>query len=252
LKSFPEIGTRLAAVGEWRATVTENDWEYVEQVQVGGGGAGGGHATGGALSLLYHRALGPILTASMTEYQMVEISNQQAFRDGPHMTLTPRIEFDGALDKRTYTSLSDLTAMLKVAEAAGRVEFEASGRLLTATHQPLPGGDGRYQLAYTLSADGVEIRAKAEGASLPVRFILPVISRTGEPVDAKDAQTVRIGKAAGTLVVRTDAVRGFEPVPAERTFNLVPGFECVPLVVAMEPGKEVRIQLTVVGSEAKR
>ena len=30
------------------------------------------------------------------------------------------------------------------------------------------------------------------------------------------------------MVIRTDAAQGFEAVPKERTFNLVPGFECVP------------------------
>src|SRR5258707_5481866 len=44
IKTFPEIGTRLAAIGEWRATVTEYDWEYVEHVQRGcADAAGGGH-----------------------------------------------------------------------------------------------------------------------------------------------------------------------------------------------------------------
>jgi hypothetical protein len=91
LKTFAEIGTRLAAIGPWRATVTEYDWEYAEHVQAGSGG-GGGHVTGGAMSLLFHRALGPVLTASMSAYQMIEIANQQAYRDDTHMELTPRIE----------------------------------------------------------------------------------------------------------------------------------------------------------------
>ena len=72
VKSFPEIATQLVSIGDWRATVTDYDWEYVETVQSGGGSAtGGGHASGGALSMLYHQQLGPILTASMTQYAMV-------------------------------------------------------------------------------------------------------------------------------------------------------------------------------------
>jgi hypothetical protein len=109
LRSYPEIHTHLAAVGDWRATVTDYDWEYVEHVQAGGGSSSAGHASGGALSMLFHRRLGPLLVASMTEYQMIEISNQQAFRDYPHMTLTPRIECAGEV---TYTSLSDIEAVL--------------------------------------------------------------------------------------------------------------------------------------------
>jgi hypothetical protein len=243
VREFPEIGTRLAAVGDWRATVTDYDWEYVEHVQAGGGG-GGGHATGGALSLLYHRALGPLLTASMTQYQMIEISNQQAFRDGPHMPLTPRIECvpDGSA---AYTSLNDLAAVVKTTSSGEQVEFEARGRMQTATHKAMA-GDVRYRLVYRLSPGMVEILARAEGAgaaAAPLRFILPVISRADEQVQQADARTVRIRKAKGTLAVMTDATRGFEAAPKERTFNLVPGFECVPLSVLMQPGNEVRISL---------
>ncbi len=243
LKTFPEIGTRLAAVGDWRATVTENDFEYVEQVQAGGG-QGGGHATGGALTMLYHRVLGPILTASMTEYKLVEISNQQAFRDGPHMTLTPRIELvTGEGANVTYTSLSDLKAVVTATEAGGEVRFEARGRLLTASGKPVAVGEVRYWLKYNLGASGVEIVARVDGAGVgaPVRFILPVISRSDEAVVRADAGTVRIAKVKGSLVVKTDAA--FEALPTERTFNLVPGFECLALAVPMEMGKEVQVRL---------
>ncbi|MCU1224393.1 MAG: hypothetical protein JWQ42_2486 [Edaphobacter sp.] len=244
LKTYPEIGTHLAAVGDWRATVTEYDWEYVEHVQAGGGGdSGGGHATGGALSMLYHRGLGPILVASMTEYQMIEISNQQTFRDSPHMTLTPRIE---CASDRTYTSLNDLEAVLKANDSSGQIAFDARGRLLTAAHKSLPGGDVHYRLVYRLTESGVEITANTSDATsipAPLRFILPVVSRTGEAVEQLDPKTFRITKKNGGLIVRTGASQGFETVPQERTFNLVPGFECIPFAITMQPGKEIQIQL---------
>ena len=242
LKTFPVIGTRLAAVGPWRATVTEYDWEYVEDVQAGSGGeSGGGHASGGALSQLYHRELGPILVASMTKYAMIEISNQQEFRDAPHMTLTPRVECAG---KETYTSLDDLKAALTANRAAGEIVFDAQGRMLTTGHKPIAGGEVRYHLIYRLSEGGVELTASVSGAGpAPMRLIVPVVARASEPMEQPDAKTVRITKAKGTLTVRTDAAEGFEAVPKERTFNLVPGFEAVPLAVVLQPGKEVRVRL---------
>jgi hypothetical protein len=240
LKSFPEIGTHLAAVGDWRATVTEYDWEYVEHVQSGGGGgAGGGHASGGALSMLYHQRLGAVLVASMTEYEMIEISNQQGFRDAPHMALTPRVEWVG---ERTYTSLNDYAAALTVHKTAGEISFDAAGRLLTSKHQA-PKDEARYHLVYRLTASGVEIIASAAGALSSPRFILPVVSASGEVITQPDRKTIRIAKPGGSLVVTTDAPDGFAAVPAIRTFNLVPGFECVPLAVTMQPGREVRIRI---------
>ncbi len=246
IKSFPEIATHLASVGPWRATVTGYDFEYIERVQAGGGGAsGGGHASGGALSLLYHQTLGPILSASMTEYQMVEISNQQAFLDKPHMTLTPRIELAG---KQTHTSLSDfeatITALLQQVGAAQEITFETKGRLLTASHKPSPDGEVRYSLIYNLTQSAVEIRATAEARSqTPLQFILPVISQSNEPIDHPDPQTITIKKPKGILRIRTTATQGFEPIPKERTFNLVPGFEAIPLIITMQPGKEIQINL---------
>lgn len=248
LKLYGEIGTKLASIGDWRATVTENDFEYIERVQAGGGGSsGGGHASGGALSLLFHRTLGPILTASMTEYQMIEISNQQAHRDYPHMTLTPRVEC--ATADQIYTSLSDLEAAVTANAATDQIIFDARGRLLTAAHQPLPNAEVHYHLIYRLSPAKIEIVAgnDAEGpasALLRLRFILPVISQHDEAVHHVDAATVRISKRSGNLLVHTDATQGFESQNDQRTFNLVPGFECLPLAIVMQPGKEIRVELT--------
>jgi hypothetical protein len=246
IKSYPEIATHLASIGPWRATVTGYDFEYIERVQSGGGGAsGGGHASGGALSLLYHQQLGPILTASMTEYQMIEISNQQAFLDKPHMPLTPRIE---SAAKQTYTSLSDFEATtiagISFAGKAREIIFDAKGRLLTASHRPPPNGEAHYHLTYRIGESAVEITATVEVPSqTPLQFILPVISRSNETAEQPDAKTIRITKPNGTLTIHTDAPKGFEAIPTERTFNLVPGFEAIPLTITMQPGQQIQIHL---------
>jgi hypothetical protein len=245
LKSYPEIGTHLAAIGDWRATVTEYDWEYVEHVQAGGGSSGG-HVTGGALSLLFHRALGPTLVASMTQYQTIEISNQQVHHDYPHMELTPRIEC--VAGDRVYTSVSDFEAALTATAALEQITFDARGRLLTAAHQPVPSGDVHYHLTYRLTGATVEIVASADvPGPAPLRFILPVVSPHQETVEQIDPKTVRIVKAKGELLISTDAPQGFETHTNERTFNLVPGFECLPLAITMQPGKEIRISLSAEG-----
>jgi hypothetical protein len=242
LKSYPEIGTQLAAIGKWRATVTENDWEYVEHVQAGGA-SGGGHASGGALSLLFHRDLGPILVASMTEYRAVEITNQQAHRDYPFMTLTPRIECTAG--EAVYTSLSDLSAALAATKSQEQITFDARGRLLTDAHQSVPNGDVNYHFIYRLSESAVEIMANVNTAGpAPTRFILPVVSQHDEEVEFPDSKTVRIAKKGGRLVLRTDSSHGFDTQSTERTFNLVPGFECLPLAITLQPGKEAWIKLS--------
>jgi hypothetical protein len=248
VKSFPEIDTHLVSNGPWRATITGYDFEYIERVQSGGGGAsGGGHASGGALSLLYHQQLGPILTASMTEYQMIEISNQQVHLDKPHMCLTPRIELAG---KPTCTNLSDFDSTViqhyEQVGAAQLVHFDVKGSLLTASHQPPPTGEAHYTLAYSLTDSTVRITATVDAPpQTPLRFILPVISSSTETTTQPDSKTIRIAKPKGTLTVSTNAPQGFDPIPKERTFNLVPGFEAIPLTILMQPNQPIQIHLEV-------
>jgi hypothetical protein len=181
----------------------------------------------------------------MTEYQMIEISNQQVHLDKPHMRLTPRIESTG---KQTYTSLSDFEAtVIQHYEQTGAtqlISFDVKGRLLSASHQPPPTGEAHYHLHYSLTQSAVTITVTVDTASqAPLQFILPVISRSSEAVEQSDPKTIRITKPKGPLTIRTNASHGFESLPKERTFNLVPGFECVPLTIAMQPGQEIRIQL---------
>ena len=238
LRSFPEIGTHLAAVGPWRATVTEFDWKEP--------GEEGGHVTGGSLSLLFHRDLGPLLTASMTEYDnQIEPPNMQGFIDAPHMELTPRVEY--ATRDESYASFNDRRAVLKVTRLEKEVLFDAQGQMLTVTFQPLAPGGLHYHLAYRIAESGVDIRASIAGAdpglSGRLQFVLPVISERSEAVEHKDPGVIRVTKSKGTLTIRTQSRGGFAQLPAERTFNLVPGFECLPLMVPMRPGEEIHIQM---------
>ena len=126
------------------------------------------------------------------------------------------------------------------------MNFEANGRLMTASHQAPSGNEIRYRLEYRVSEVAVEIVASALGSAAPLRLVLPMVARNDEAVAQPDAKTVRIAKNAGAIVVRTDAEGVFDAVPRERTFNLVPGFECAPVVVALAPGKETRVRIEAV------
>ena len=205
------------------------------------GDLGGGHASGGALSLLYHCGLGPVLVASMTKYVMIEMSNQQQYRDGLHMTFTPRIECAG---KEIYTSLDDLKAEVTATQPGGEVAFDVKGLMLTTGHKGISDEGVLYHLQYRLNREGVELVAGVSGGGpAPMKWILPVIARADETIEQTDAGTVRIAKAKGTLTVSTDAAAGFEAVPKERAFNLVPGFEAVPLTIVLEPGRDARVRI---------
>ena len=99
-------------------------------------------------------------------------------------------------------------------------------------------------MTYRVTESDVEITASATGATgEKLQFVLPVICRSDEPVEHNGKDSIRITKPKGILNVDTSASAGIEPLPAKRIFNLVPGFECLPVTVSMNAGEEIRIRL---------
>lgn len=229
LKSFPEVGTHLASVGEWRATVTDYDWDYLVP-------AGGGHASGGALSLLYHQTFGVVLAASLTKYRVVEVGNQQVPIGPSHQVLTPRIE---AANDETITSLNDFSAILTASSEAEGVGFRANGALQGIDHQA-PGG--RYELSYNIGGT-VELTALVSGRD--GRLVLPLIARPDDVVAHPAAGIVVLTRREGRLTITADASCGFAPLPTARIFNLVPGFQAVRLSLPLTDGVAVRVRISI-------
>lgn len=227
LKPFPEIGTHLASVGPWRATFTDYDFDYLVP-------AGGGHASGGAISLLHHQALGPVLAASMTRYKAVEISNQQVPINAAHQPLTLRIEV--VQGKDAFTSIADLSAKLEVVERDDRVEAAASGRLKTPEGRELePAVD--FSVAYQLTSKGLELSAKVTGlGSRTARLVAPIVASKGEAAVRHDARAIAITKPGGAILV-TSPGSGLDGDVGTRIFNLVPGLQAVPLSIKLLDGQ---------------
>jgi len=228
LKSFAEIGTHLASAGPWRATVTGYDWDYLAP-------DGGGHASGGALSLLFHQRLGPVFAASLTHYKVVEVANQQVPKDAQHQVLTPRIE---AADDDRVSSLNDFSARIEATGNASKVAFAVEGSLQTIGHQA---SGAVYRFGYTLG-ETVTITAQVTGGTGVL--VLPVIVGEGEAISPAGPGAVVVAKSRGRLRIVTDAAAGFEPLPAQRIFNLVPGFQAVALRVALADGEPVQVTLS--------
>ena len=228
LKSLAEIGTHLASTGAWRATVTGYDWDYLAP-------EGGGHASGGALSLLFHQRLGPVFAASLTHYKVVEVANQQVPKDAQHQVLSPRIE---AAADAGVSSLNDFSARITATGDASRVAFAVEGALQTIGHQA---SGAIYRFGYTIG-DTVTIRAEVSGGTGVL--VLPVIVGEGETLSLAGPGAVEVIKSGGRLRIVTDAAAGFEPLPTQRIFNLVPGFQAMALRVALADGKPVQVTLS--------
>ena len=188
------MDTWRLAVGEWLADVTAGDFNYMP----------GGHASGGTMSLLWHRRLGPVIATGCTDYILREVNNQQLTkRKSEHRSLCPRVQVRTS-GGSVYGQQDDYDAQVAVEEkscATGtRVDVCVSAKVCDKDHRPLEGNDAACALEYALEPAGLRISGRMAPAA---EYILPVIADEAE-----------VSVEAGTLAA--------EPA---RIFNLNPGFE---------------------------
>jgi len=222
IRFFGDIQTWLLATGSWRATVTGYDREYKDFKN--------GHPSGGALSMLWHEKAGPVLVASMNEYQLYEKDNMQADTDPLSIPLTARLELktSGTL----YASNSDLAAVVTAKEQKDGILVKVSGHLVNAQQENPPGGALACTIVYLFTKDTITLKFScSEGANTDgVRVILPVICRSDEKADV-GAGKVQIQKKGSLVQIKCDQPMLQLPTTGGRIFNFVPGMEAIPLAV---------------------
>lgn len=222
VKSFDDINTWLVSIGKFRATVTGYDVEYTHHKN--------GHATGGALTMLWHELAGPIIAASMNKYQLVEKSNMQVDHDPDSMSLTPRMVLE--VDSMEYTNISDLSAEVACRQEAQDWVIEAKSKLVDQ-HQASPSfGDVICNVRYRFSEKKVTIGFQCN--DLPngkqIQIIFPVISRQSESVMIVSDKCIVFDKMKCQVKITSD--HAIQEIPTQkRIFNFVPGLEALPLQV---------------------
>jgi len=234
---FPEIDVWLAARGPWRATVSSYDAVYKEYVQ---------QATGGSLAVLWNDQLQETLfAASMPEYILVEKNNCQHNPDKEDYALTPRLET--RKDGVWYTNLYDLKAKVNAVDEKGTIRFNSKVHLVDRDRRaPLDGGL-TYDLGYTIDKDQVSISAKRKTKAadgLKTTLALPLVSMVHETVKMVSPTRIEIQKEKGMVCVESDVPMKIKETPRGRVFNLVPGFEAVPIEIDV-PEQGCRVAVTV-------
>lgn len=233
IKTFKDIQTWLVAKGPWRGTVTGYDEEYLMR---------SGHASGGALSMLWHQKVGPVITASMSTYQLVENFNQQRDKDTNSICLTPR--FEVVQDKKLFTNIHDLKAEIKHRETADSILFDTRSALVddaqSAYKTPV-----KCTVNYSFGNDVIMINAECDANNdVPVKYMLPVISANDEKVTRVSDRELKIQKAGGLLhIVASESFTIGATTKKGRVFNFVPGMEAISIVFASKK-VEVRISIT--------
>ena len=232
IRAISDIQTWLVAKGNFRATVTGYDRDYKHITK--------GHASGGALSLLWHKSTGPILCASMNEYQIIEAGNQQADTDPYAMPLTPRIELrDG---KDVYMNICDQSAAISTTEQGGRITVLTKSKLVDKEQKDPASGVVNCEAHYEFTADKVSLRFKHDGG-VGIRIIVPFIAKLTEKVTIMP-KSLAIKRELGGLVKVTSSQPLVKmPTTNGRVFNFVPGLLAVPFAVEQN---EVVIEISVV------
>ncbi|MBC7809277.1 MAG: hypothetical protein H7145_24345 [Akkermansiaceae bacterium] len=206
IRTRPALGTTFVSHGDWRASFTVSDVFY---------GARGSHASGGAMTMLWHAATGPLCVSSMSQYDRIEGRNMATMRSETEIAvLTPRLEHG------TFSGALDWNATLQ----AGEDSVAASGRLTDLQGEPA----GEFLLETRFEKDTVHFHARGEGAV----FVLPVVSRGGERVEWS-AHRVEIHKPHASVICEsTGIIRG----DANRIFHFVPGVQAVRLEINVPAG----------------
>ena len=202
--------------GDWRLTVCAGDFPYMK----------GGHASGGAITLLWHRAYGPVLAAANTDYSLREPNNQQQTRRKKlHGSLCPRLEMtnNGAV----YSQVYDFAAEVAARSTPEGAVVCVTGCLCDLDHQPSAGGE-KYSLEYTLTKKGLAVKGGiTKGPKNGASFVLPIIWNKKQ-LELFDRAALIDGSIR---VISSAGIEYRGPV-----FNLAPGFEAATLII--HPSRE--------------
>ncbi len=235
VRYFPSMDLYIVQKGGYRASVSGYDFDYVEE----------GHATGGALTLLWHEKTGPILAATMTKYQLVEPHNMQTPHYFEGICSSPQIE--KVLGKTRYRSINDKTAVLAADISDDKIHITATGKLVDGDQV----GDIAYELTYDFSKDGVCISLLTEGEGC--LFRLPVISGENEEYQIEPGKVSIWKKEHLKLMIESHCAMKMhctaeidDTIPG-RLFNPVGGFQALPLVYRLPKGQRVHIRIWLEG-----
>ena len=236
VKHFPEIEVSLASIGPWRATFSGYDWIYKNELF---------QALGGAPGMLWHEKLGPVLCASLARYFPAEPANMQLAPDGEDFPLTVRVEHRDA-GGAWFTNLHDTTAKVRHEATPEMLRFVVETRILSAAGKNPVQGPCRFEIIYTLTRGEFVISARPiDTMDAAWSLVIPVIARSDETVTRSSPTLWNINKSAGQLIVKADSDLNRISTKRDRVFNLVPGFEALPLAIASAGGKAVECTLGV-------
>jgi hypothetical protein len=235
-----DMQTWLISKGPWRATITGYDQLYIPN----------SHASGGALTLLWHEKVGPVCASSTTDYKLIEPTNMQMDKDPHSMSLTPRLEFRS--DGRRFSNIQDAAAVIDWHERDGGITVKSTGSLVDGGQKSPNGLKAEFKVHYFFDKDLCQIMAEVdmEKKSGELLFILPIISENFEKITRASNKKIIVKKQGGDVTIRANQKIDILPTnDTGRVFNFVPGMEALPLAVTLEPDQTKPLVLLISVSE---
>lgn len=240
VKHFPELDVWLAAKGPWRATVSAYDSIYktksADHLQ---------QPTGGSLSVLHHDKVGTLLAGSMARYIMVEPLNMQP-QPNDDFCFTPRVEI--RKNDAWYANLFDLKAAVTHQSSDDAIDFKVETTLQDEDRNQVFEGSEKHRVGYRFENDKVTISASSPAEIEPTeasQLVVPIISPTGENVNQVSDTRIEIKKPNGLVVVESSVPMTIKESKKSRVFNMVPGAEAVPIVIALPKKPDASVQCTI-------
>jgi hypothetical protein len=224
IKKFDSINTILFSKGPWRGTVTAYNVNYKNETN--------GHASGGALSLLYHMQTGMVSAASMTEYQLWERFNMLDDKKVENfMNLTPRLELTME-DKRVYRNISDFDAKISYTETGDEIVINTQSRLVNGEQIAPEEGTLDVYIDYRVKDDllSIEIAVGKTVTNGKLRFIFPVVCSGHDKITLND-NSFKLKNNKGSLTIQSNYNLGSSIYESQRVYNFVPGLQAFPIEI---------------------
>lgn len=217
IRYWPVVDTWKLAAGDFRATVTGYDFEYME----------GGHVSGGVMSMLWHKKVGPVLATGMSDYALKEPTNMQmSLNKSSVACLAARLDLN--IDGKLYSQMYDYGSDISVMETNSVVTVDVSATPVDINHQP-PVRRAACQLRYDVTPEGVSVVGWVSpcGAA-EAEFVLPVIISDDEAYEFDSENSVILRREGADVRVNFSSL-STEP---RRIFNFSGGFSALELRIA--------------------
>lgn len=237
---FSDIATQVISHHPWRATITCYDFPDKR--------TNASHPSGGALSLLWHKNAGPLITASMTRFSKLEefdMPNENGVGFG---VLTPRVELKKRsniyqdiinrwLNKnfipKIYMNIMDFGATIDSTKQDDNILVKTVARLVDENQKSPIEKDITCSITYLFSGNSIEIEISVafNDPEYELTYYIPIVSHHLELVSKETDNIVSINKCQNIIRVTSNHPLSLTESLQSRIFSHIPGHEAIPIKI---------------------